>query len=273
MSTSIVIEAFAPFSSFVLSAPSETRIFDLVPLVASKYPAFPTHLSSSLAFTTHNGRCLQPDQQVSELKVDKLSNELVTLRLSPRLLGGKGGFGSQLRAAGGRMSSQKTNNNDSCRDLSGRKLSTIKEAKRYVILYTLAAVLSLINFLSLAEYIEKEPERLAAKAEAERAKLETLEKKLGIDPKASGSTSEVASGRKHRFDDTEFLEESNQLKEGVRSAVSAALLKKRKKAKLNQSVEGDKDAAAVTVSETVKSDSPAPAVVVVQTVALEAVGA
>ena len=30
------------------------------------------------------------------------------------------------------MSSQKTSNNDSCRDLSGRRLSTIKTAKRYV---------------------------------------------------------------------------------------------------------------------------------------------
>lgn len=30
------------------------------------------------------------------------------------------------------MSSQKTSNNDSCRDLSGRRLSTIKEAKKYV---------------------------------------------------------------------------------------------------------------------------------------------
>ena len=59
-------------------------------------------------------------------------DDLVTLRLIPRLRGGKGGFGSQLRAAGGRMSSQKTSNNDSCRDLSGRRLSTIKEAKKYV---------------------------------------------------------------------------------------------------------------------------------------------
>ncbi|KAJ3835193.1 telomere stability and silencing-domain-containing protein [Lentinula raphanica] len=49
---------------------------------------------------------------------------------SPRVLGGKGGFGSQLRTASGRMSSQKTSNNDSCRDLSGRRLSTLKEAKK-----------------------------------------------------------------------------------------------------------------------------------------------
>ena len=52
--------------------------------------------------------------------------------LLPRFLGGKSGFGFQLRAAGGRMSSQKTSNNDSCRDLTGRRLSTIKEAKKFV---------------------------------------------------------------------------------------------------------------------------------------------
>ncbi|KAF7363536.1 hypothetical protein MSAN_01010200 [Mycena sanguinolenta] len=143
----------------------------------------------------------------------------------PAFLGGKGGFGSQLRAAGGRMSSQKTSNNDSCRDLSGRRLNTIKEAKK------------------LVEYLESEPERLKAKAEAEKAKLEALERKLGIEPpskngagpsKPSGSGEEppVLAGKKHRFDDTEYLEQSRDLVDGVKSAVTAALLKKKKKAKL-----------------------------------------
>lgn len=52
------------------------------------------------------------------------------LQVACRVLGGKGGFGAMLRATGGRMSSQKASNNDSCRDLSGRRLSTIKEAKK-----------------------------------------------------------------------------------------------------------------------------------------------
>ncbi len=73
-----------------------------------------------------------------DVDTDGLSQEdvvpsFVTLRLLPRILGGKGGFGSQLRAAGGRMSSQKTDNKDACRDLNGRRLSTVKEAKKYVI--------------------------------------------------------------------------------------------------------------------------------------------
>jgi len=126
------------------------------------------------------------------------------------------------------MSSQKTSNNDSCRDLSGRRLNTIKEAKK------------------LVEYLESEPERLKAKADAQKAKLEALERKLGIEPpsktgapvagpsKASGSGEDppVLAGRKHRFDDTEYLEQSRDLVDGVKSAVSSALLKKKKKAKL-----------------------------------------
>ena len=36
------------------------------------------------------------------------------------------------------MSSQKTSNNDSCRDLSGRRLSTIKDAKKFIFIALLA---------------------------------------------------------------------------------------------------------------------------------------
>ncbi|KJA16446.1 hypothetical protein HYPSUDRAFT_147785 [Hypholoma sublateritium FD-334 SS-4] len=228
MSCSVLIQAFAPFPSFSLAASGETQIRDLFPLIHQRYPAFPVSLADSLLFSTHSGHVPPATSLVADLKSTEATEGLVTLRLSPRLLGGKGGFGSQLRAAGGRMSSQKTSNNDSCRDLTGRRLSTIKEAKK------------------LADYIEHEPARLAAKAEAERVKLETLERKLGIAPSTSSTktdssvTAEVLSGKKHRFDDTEYLEKSNELKEGVKNAVSAALLKKKKKAKLASPTEDAK---------------------------------
>jgi len=129
------------------------------------------------------------------------------------------------------MSSQKTSNNDSCRDLSGRRLSTIKEAKK------------------LAEYLEAEPQRQAAKAEAQKAKLEALEKKLGMDASSSSGDPPVLAGKKHRFEDTEYLEQSRELVDGVKSAVSLALLKKKKKAKLTHD------------SSTTVSEKPAKAVV------------
>lgn len=93
-----------------------------------------------------------------------------------------------------------------------------------------------ITFCRLAEYLESEPERLAGKAEAQRAKLEALERKLGIEPSSSKSpevgsgeptrpastdTPPVLAGKKHRFDDTEYIEQSRELTDNVKSAVSA----------------------------------------------------
>ena len=42
----------------------------------------------------------------------------------PRLTGGKGGFGSMLRAIGAQI--EATTNNDACRDLSGKRLRDVK---------------------------------------------------------------------------------------------------------------------------------------------------
>ncbi|TFK20280.1 hypothetical protein FA15DRAFT_673598 [Coprinopsis marcescibilis] len=216
--TSLLVSTFSPFPSLNLLLPSSTPIGDIYPLLTARYPELPASLEESLVFTTHAGYTPAPEDVLSSLRSN--DGNLVALRLAPRVLGGKGGFGSQLRAAGGRMSSQKTNNNDSCRDLSGRRLSTIREAKK------------------LAEYLEAEPERLAAKAEAQRAKLEALEKKLGIDQQKNGEGSssgapEVLAGKKHRFEDAEYVEQTKELSENVKNAVSAAFLKKKKKAKLN----------------------------------------
>lgn len=125
MSTSVLFSTFPPFPTLSLSVPSETRIDTLYKLLFCRYPDLPAR--ECLSISSHSGP-VAPDTFLSDLHGE--SSNLVTLRLVPRLLGGKGGFGSQLRAAGGRMSSQKTNNNDSCRDLSGRRLSTLKTAKR-----------------------------------------------------------------------------------------------------------------------------------------------
>ncbi|KAG8905604.1 hypothetical protein FRC01_008291 [Tulasnella sp. 417] len=107
------------------------------------------------------------------------------------------------------MSSQKTSNNDSCKDLNGRRLSTVKEAKK------------------IAQYLEDEPLRRQAELKAKKAKLEALEKQLGISTQATnaearpsnagagpsnagdkgkGKEPEKLAGKKHRFEDTEYLE-------------------------------------------------------------------
>lgn len=58
-------------------------------------------------------------------------NTFLNIQLSSRILGGKGGFGSMLRAQGGRMNAQKTTNFEACRDLQGRRIRTVNDAKKY----------------------------------------------------------------------------------------------------------------------------------------------
>ncbi|KAG8735433.1 hypothetical protein FRC10_010607 [Ceratobasidium sp. 414] len=257
--TTLLVDTVAPFSTLALQVPSSTPLSSLGSLIASGFPALPYH---ALSLASPCGTDL-----TSEAPLSSLANggELVTLRLMPGMLGGKGGFGSQLRAAGGRMSSQKASNNDSCRDLNGRRLSTVKEAKK------------------MAAYLEGEPERKKAAAEEKRAKLEALEKQLGISeagPSQEGESS-ARAGQKHRFDDTEYLEQSREITDGVKSAVAAGLLKKRKKAKVSPSAEPaapapvtekpseepkpesaeSKEATTLeTATETILTSSPTPAV-------------
>ncbi|KAI0249177.1 telomere stability and silencing-domain-containing protein, partial [Lactifluus subvellereus] len=214
MSTTVLVSSFPPFPTLAVSVPDDTTLENLHDLLLARYAFLP--LTADLRLSPVSGAVSNQTTLSSILGPQDVGHSLVSLRLVPRMRGGKGGFGSQLRAAGGRMSSQKTSNNDSCRDLSGRRLSTIKEAKK------------------LAEYLEQEPARKKAAAEAQRAKLEALERKLGIEKDAgsssNGDPTQVA-GRKHRFDDTEYLEQSRELVDNVKSAVTAGLLKKRKKAK------------------------------------------
>jgi hypothetical protein len=139
-STTVLISSFPPFPTLALSVPEDTSLENLHVVLLARYPFLPPTadlrlcpVSASLAAssdetTTTLASILGP----RDIGNDD-GNPLVSLRLVPRMRGGKGGFGSQLRAAGGRMSSQKTNNSDSCRDLSGRRLSTIKEAKKCVL--------------------------------------------------------------------------------------------------------------------------------------------
>jgi len=141
-STTVLISSFPPFPTLALSVPEDTTLENLHAVLLARYPFLPptddlrlcpvsassSSLSSDKTTTTTLASILGP----RDIDENENGNSLVSLRLVPRMRGGKGGFGSQLRAAGGRMSSQKTNNNDSCRDLSGRRLSTIKEAKKCV---------------------------------------------------------------------------------------------------------------------------------------------
>lgn len=61
-------------------------------------------------------------------KLNQNNVQNATVHIVPRILGGKGGFGSMLRAIGAQI--EKTTNREACRDLSGRRLRDINEEKR-----------------------------------------------------------------------------------------------------------------------------------------------
>lgn len=109
-----------------------------------------------------------------------------------RLVGGKGGFGSQLRAQGNKMSSKKrAGGYEACRDLSGRRIRTINQAK-------------LID-----EYLRKKPEIEAKREEEIRAKMEKAIR---------------APDQRPIFKDADFIRTSRELADEVELAVQEALL-------------------------------------------------
>lgn len=116
--------------------------------------------------------------------------EHVSIRL--RLSGGKGGFGSNLRAQGNKMSTRKrSGGNIDCRDLSGRRLRSINEQK-------------LID-----EYLKREPELERKK---EKEKKEKMLKAL------------EAPEKKKMFEDVGYMRTLQETVDTVESAVYAALM-------------------------------------------------
>ncbi|KAG0273785.1 hypothetical protein BGZ95_010401 [Linnemannia exigua] len=138
-------------------------------------------------------RCNHEDQVMLFEDAEQAQGGLKYFTLSMRMAGGKGGFGSMLRAQGGRMNSQKTTNTEACRDLSGRRIKTVNEAKK------------------MAEYVRGEPERKKARKDELKRKIE---EKLELADRPM---------RKHRFEDAKFFDESEEQVEEVKSAVAAAI--------------------------------------------------
>lgn len=100
----------------------------------------------------------------------------------PRILGGKGGFGSMLRAIGAQI--EKTTNREACRDLSGRRLRDINEEKR------------------VTAWLDKQNEEERQAKDKKKRKIENL---LRMP--------------KHEFKDTEYEEARSKLTEKVYDAI------------------------------------------------------
>lgn len=127
---------------------------------------------------------------------------LLPLRLTYPVLGGKGGFGSQLRAAGGRMSSKRKKNrgdeHGSSRNLEGRRLRTVTEAK------------------ALAEFLAIKPEM------EQKEKDKRRERWTAIVEAAERREEEIKNGNKGRLDG-KWVEDKEEAGERTRDAVLAAM--------------------------------------------------
>jgi hypothetical protein len=134
--------------------------------------------------------------------LSKPSDDLASIRLTVPLLGGKGGFGSQLRAAGGRMSSRKKKNqgeqNGSSRNLDGRRLRTITEAK------------------ALAQYLTVKPEMDKQEKEERRRRWEQ------VVETAERKQDEIKRGGKTRLDGL-WMEAKDDATEKTKDAILAAM--------------------------------------------------
>lgn len=123
----------------------------------------------------------------------KLANEATcqchgNLHLHLRLVGGKGGFGSMLRAIGAQI--EKTTNREACRDLSGRRLRDINEEKR------------------MKAWLDKQKEREEEAAAKTSKKIEKLQSKP-----------------KHEFKDKQYDEARSELTQTVHDALEEGLKK------------------------------------------------
>lgn len=135
-------------------------------------------------YLTHNGKLLHDDDQVANALNGRDGDATVYLVL--KVLGGKGGFGSMLRAIGAQI--EKTTNRDACRDLSGRRLRDINEEQR------------------LKKWFAKQAEREQEKQEARKRKLDKLRL--------------VADGPPlPKIDDQEYLQKREDIVEAVFEAV------------------------------------------------------
>jgi hypothetical protein len=165
--------------------------------------------SHRLILTTTSNKQLHPSKDVKITEfLDDDASRLLPVCLSVPICGGKGGFGSQLRAAGGRMSSRKRRQNaelatGSARNLDGRRLRTITEAK------------------NLAAYLATKPDMDRKEKEERRKRWEQVVD-LAEQREADMRAGKGPDGRRKGLSD-EWIETKEDVGENVRNAVKIAM--------------------------------------------------
>lgn len=185
-------------STLVIPATTSTTISELREEIADRLPS----TASRLIISTVSNRQL-PESSEAPLStyLSSSSDEFISLRLAVPLCGGKGGFGSQLRAAGGRMSSRKKKNQEdhgSSRNLDGRRLRTVNEAK------------------ALAEYLAIKPEM------DKKEKAKRRERWEQIVQVSEEKQHQIKNGGQALLDG-KWVEDKEESSERTRDAVAAAI--------------------------------------------------
>jgi hypothetical protein len=192
------------------SIPSTSTVIDLTEKIESYLPESLKRAAPGLALTTTGNKQLLPFSNTlvssylpTTQHASNLESTFLPLRLSVPLRGGKGGFGSQLRAAGGRMSSKRKrnqgDNNGSNRNLDGRRLRTVNEAK------------------ALAEYLAVKPEMDQKEKEERRRRWEA------IVEMAEKRTDEIKNGGGKSKLDGQWVDDKEEVSDKAREAVLAAM--------------------------------------------------
>ena len=176
-----------------------TSISDLTSQLRDRLPKS----NSRFIITTNSNKELPSSSLAPVSSLLPTDNDsFLPLRVSLPLCGGKGGFGSQLRAAGGRMSSKRKKNqgenNGSNRNLDGRRLRTVTEAK------------------ALAEYLALKPDMDKKDKEARRKRWEQ------VVELAERREEEIKNASKGKVDG-KWVEDKEEAGERTREAVLAAM--------------------------------------------------
>lgn len=194
-------------STVSFSLPATSSLTDLTERVASFLPSS-LSLRSLILTTTNNKQIVPSTDRLQTLLVARdgdatTTSSLLPLRLSTPLCGGKGGFGSQLRAAGGRMSSKRKRNqgdaNNSSRNLDGRRLRTVNEAK------------------ALAEYLAVKPEMDKKEKEERRRRWQAV---VEMSEKRQD---EIKNGGGREKIDGQWMDDKDEMNEKAREAVLQAM--------------------------------------------------
>ncbi|KAL8705853.1 MAG: hypothetical protein Q9201_001076 [Fulgogasparrea decipioides] len=220
-----------------LSVPvsSSISVAELRRVLEDRLPRSQCHL---VLTTTSNKELSESSSLPLRELLSSKDDTIIPLRLSVPICGGKGGFGSQLRAAGGRMSSKRKRNqgdqNSSNRNLDGRRLRTVAEAK------------------ALAEYLAVKPEMEEREKDARRKRWEQ------VVELAEKREAEIRNGSKGRVDG-KWVEDKDEAGERTREAVLAAMRSGEYHDTLSTSAHGSsggRSSSSSSESEKAKSDKP-----------------